>query len=473
MIRFRSIRFRLAVWTAGLLLVALVLFSAFVYLSTSSGLYAALDDSLQLVASQAISTISIRRETIQVGEDFSDFTRGPITAGLAKRGLTIQFFNPDGQPIHSFGPFASIPLGPQELSAIAKGSPLTTTVTDPVNQERVRIYVQPLTANRHGVGAVRVAQSLGELQSTLSNLRLALLIGNPLLILFAGLGGYFLARRALQPIDQIVQSARQISADDLSARLEAPTTQDEVGRLTATLNEMLSRLDESFQREHRFIADASHELRTPVTAIQTILSTTLEKPRSALDYQQALQDLSTVTGRLLRLTQSLLTLAHPDRTPAAARRPVDLSILLENVVDSLRPLADAKGLRLTCSLYPALRLDADEDGLIRLFYNLIDNAIKYSPAGSVAIQAEPSADHCFLVITVADSGIGIPTEHLPHIFDRFYRVDPSRTTTGAGLGLAIAREIVREHQGDIQVSSQAGRGTRFVVRFPILPQVAH
>jgi signal transduction histidine kinase len=464
--RTLSIRLRFAMWTAGLLFLTLTLFSGYVYFSMSAGLYHSLDDSMAFIASQATSDIAIRHGKIQVGEDFSDFTRSLIANGSARRDLTIQLFDPQGHSIESLGPFASLPIAPEPIAVESFGGVFAATIADPVTHEPLREAVLAVPVAAGQAGTVRVIQSLDEIQATLSQLRLLLLVGNPLLILFAGAGGYFLAGRALQPIDRIVQTAHQISAEDLSARLTSPSSQDEVGRLTDTLNEMLARLEESFQRERRFIVDASHELRTPVTAIQTVLSTTLAKERSKGEYEQALRDLSLVSGRLLKLTQGLLSLAHRDPDLGTRARPVDLTRLLEDVTDSLRPVAAAKVIDIICSAQPGLRLLGDEDGLIRLFYNLIENAIKYTPAGDVSIQANHSADQKSISVTIADSGVGISPEDLPHVFERFYRADPSRATAGVGLGLAIAHEVARAHHGGIQVDSRVGVGSVFSVSLP-------
>ncbi len=465
-VRALSIRFRFALWTAGLLFMGLTLFSGFVYFSMSAGLYRSLDDSLTFITTEATSDISIRHGSIQVGEDFSDFTRGLIANGSARRDLTIQLFDPQGKVIDTFGPFSSIPIDPGKKPVGSSGGVYTGTIYEPSTHEPLREAIQAIPIANGVSGTVRVIQSLDDIQATLARLRLLLLIGNPLLILFAGLGGYFLARRALQPIDRIVQTAHLISAEDLSARLSPPAARDEVGRLTDTLNEMLARLEESFQRERRFITDASHELRTPVTAIQTVLSATLAKQRSTAEYEQALRDLSLVSGRLLKLTQGLLTLARRDPDLESRLRPVDLSRLIEDVADSLQPLAASKGIAVSCSAQPGLRLTGDEDDLIRLFYNLIENAIKYTQAGAVSIQASQSQEKKSILVTITDSGVGISPEALPHIFERFYRADPSRTSAGAGLGLAIAREVVRAHQGEIQVDSRVGAGSVFSVRLP-------
>ena len=230
---------------------------------------------------------------------------------------------------------------------------------------------------------------------------------------------------------------------------------------------MLARLDESFQRKRQFTADASHELRTPLAAMQTIVSTVSHRRRSPEEYEQALADLAEEIGRLRTLTEALLHLARRDERSLVAREAVDLTTLLNDVTDSLRPLAEKKGLSIGCTIPYGLTVDGDADDLIRLFANLLDNAIRYTEHGGVTVGATHVPDGAITIrVTVADTGRGIPAEHLPRIFDRFYRVDESRTEQGVGLGLAIALDIARDHGGTIEVSSSVGEGTVFTIHFP-------
>ncbi|GAB4456360.1 MAG: hypothetical protein Kow0070_06290 [Anaerolineales bacterium] len=317
--------------------------------------------------------------------------------------------------------------------------------------------------NQQLVVIVQVAQSLSDVQESLQTLLFTLLVSSPILALLAGGGGYFLAARALAPIDKMTVTARKISAEDLSARLEVANREDEVGRLAQTFNEMLARLEDSFRRERQFTSDASHELRTPLTAMQAILGMMRAKRRTPAEYEQALDDLNEEADRLRSLVENLLRLARGEKQTLHFEA-VNLSLLLQDVAESLRPLAEARRLTLRCDLPADLRVWGDSDELIRLFVNLLDNAIKYTERGEVTLRATQSEQG--VEVTVADTGPGIAPEHLPHIFDRFYRVDSSRSQHGAGLGLAIAKEIVRAHEGEIEVSSKIGEGTIFTVRLP-------
>jgi signal transduction histidine kinase len=285
------------------------------------------------------------------------------------------------------------------------------------------------------------------------------------LLFFAALGGYFLSARALEPINHITQTALRIADGyDLSARLNLPDTGDEVSRLAATFDAMLARLNDSFHRERQFTADASHELRTPLAAMQAILGVVREGERPAGEYRQALDDLAEETSRLRSLTEDLLHLARGENHSTITQEHVLLSDLLNDVADSLRPLAESKGLALHCQIQEGLTITGDTDALVRLFVNLLDNAIQYTNRGSITLTAHLETSG--MDVEVTDTGIGISSEHLPHIFDRFYRVDPARSSRGARLGLAIASQIALAHGGRLAVHSVPDIGSTFTIHFP-------
>ena len=456
--RLRTLRARFALWTAGLFLVVLSAFGVYVYGSMARGLSAAIDDSLTLVASQVIAGLDIENDRLVFSESF---VNEPENADLREHGFTVRVLTPEGQALHAFGPYHALLVSRESIPS----TPFFTTLPDSSGNTTLRVYTVPVAGSNQGVAIVQVAQSLAGVQDILQRLLTTLLVSVPLLVAIAGFSGYALAVRALAPIDRITRTARRISAEDLSARLDLPPIDDEVGRLAATFDTMLARLDDSFRRERQFTADVSHELRTLLTAMQAILSLIREKRRTPEEYEQALTDLAEETHRLRTLTENLLRLARGETHNLVADETIDLSTLLRDVTDSLRPLAEAKALTFEYDIPDALSLIGDSDDLIRLFVNLLDNAIKYTERGGVTVSANQNR-HTNLMVAIADTGIGIPVEYLPHIFDRFYRVDQSRTSRGAGLGLAIASEIARAHGGGIEVSSTLEKGTRFTVFLP-------
>ena len=239
-------------------------------------------------------------------------------------------------------------------------------------------------------------------------------------------------------------------------------TDDEVGRLASTFDEMLGRLEDSFKRERQFTTDASHELRTPLAAMEAILSVIRSEPRERAEYEQALDDLAEETARLRALAEDLLRLARGAQSAPPERRPVDVSALLGDVVDALRPLAEAKALSLECRVDPGLTVMGDSDSLIRVFLNLVDNATKFTEQGGVVVSAHTRRDA--VVVDVMDTGIGIPADRLADIFERFCRADSSRSAPGTGLGLALALQIVQNHGGTLTAHSTEGQGSTFTVR---------
>jgi heavy metal sensor kinase len=433
-------------------LLILTVFGVYIYASMSRGLSAAVDDSLTLNASQIAAGLNIENGQLILSDNL---TEDPENTNLNEREFTIRILTPQGEPLQELGSYRNLPISKNQSF---------TTYTDIASDTQVRIFNQPVYDNNQFVVIVQVAQSLDDMQDTLERLLAILLISVPMLVIIAGISGYFLAARALIPIDQISSTARRISAEDLSARLNIPITDDEVGRLTQTLNDMLARLDDSFQRERQFTNDASHELRTPLTAMQAILGMIREKRRTPEEYEQALDDLNEESDRLRTLVENLLRLARGEKQNNNLFEEVNLSILLKDVSDSLRPLAEAKKLSLNCQTSENLIVLGDSDELIRLFVNLLDNAIKYTEHGGINISASENEKN--ILVKVEDTGIGIPAEHIQHIFNRFYRVEESRTLRGAGLGLAIAKEIINAHGGKIEIQSKIGKGSVFTVSLP-------
>jgi heavy metal sensor kinase len=263
--------------------------------------------------------------------------------------------------------------------------------------------------------------------------------------------------------------ARRISAEDLSGRLDLDLPDDEVGRLARTFDEMIARLDDAFQRQRQFTADASHELRTPLTVIKGQVEVALSQPRESEGYREVLRSVNEEVDRLNRMVGSLLTLARADAGRVSiASEQVDLGVLVTGAVEQVRPLAEQKGLSIGVEAGLEITLAADEGLLLQLVLNLLDNAIKYTPAGgSVSAGWRIEVDQAQL--WVRDTGPGIAAEHVGRIFDRFYRIDSARGSAGggAGLGLSICRWIAEAHGGSIAAESSLGAGSTITVRLPV------
>ena len=457
----KTIRIRFALWATVLILAILAAFGGFVYFNLSLNLHNAVDESLFLSASQTAAMLNVNNGQLIPPEVITPDETG--AQAFTERGLTLVVRAKDGTILQAAGPMQSIPvvINPANTQADLRTIPATG------NEDPTRVYILPVLDNGTIVGWVQAMQSLGNVQDSLTSLLTALLLGGGLLSLLAGFAGYFLAARALAPIDGITNAARRISTNDMSARLNLPDTGDEVSRLANTFDDMLARLENGFQRERQFAADASHELRTPLAAMQAILSVVREGKRPVNEYRQALDDLAEETDRMRALVEDLLKLARGENGLNLKLEQVDLSILISDVADSLLPLASAKQVDLAYNLEPGLVISGDTDQLIRLFVNLIDNAIKYTDKGAITLTAEQTEQS--IDVSVIDTGVGILPEHLTHVFERFYRVEASRSSSGAGLGLAIALQIARAHGGDILIASTPGEGSTFCVQFPKIP----
>ncbi len=283
-------------------------------------------------------------------------------------------------------------------------------------------------------------------------------------------GGYWLARKALEPIDRMAATAAEITSNRLDRRLETPGTDDELDGLARTFNAMIERLQRSFEEVRRFTADAAHELRTPLAAMRTEAEVALRSPRSPERDQRMLENLLEEMERLTRLVSQLLFLCREDAGIGTGEdQTIRLEDLVSEVGEHMGVAAQEKGVGLSVDLPGSFPVQGDADRLRQLFFNLLDNAIKYTPpGGTVAVQGESS--HGQIRIAVDDSGIGIPADHLPHVFERFYRVDPARSPEieGSGLGLAICRSIAEAHGGRLGIDSGSGSGTRVTLVLPAL-----
>lgn len=315
------------------------------------------------------------------------------------------------------------------------------------------------------VQAVTPMKPLYDEMHTLQMLMIVLL---PLGVAFALIGGYFLAARALAPVEQIVQVAAGITISDLDRRIEVTNPHDELGHLATTLNSLIARLERAVDEIQRFTADASHELRTPLAVLRSEAESALRKRRTPEEYEQTLSIVVEEATRLGCLADQLLSLSRHDAGVTECRQEsVRVDALLLDVVEQLRPVAEARGVELEASAIESYEMVGDDIRLSQAFFNVLDNAIKYTAKNGL-VDIRCRVRNWSAVIDIHDTGIGIPSEHLGRVFDRFYRVDSSRHSQsgGAGLGLAIARTAILAHQGEISIQSEPGVGTTVTIRLP-------
>lgn len=321
---------------------------------------------------------------------------------------------------------------------------------------------------------LQVMRSLRPIYADLHTLQWAMIGLLPVVVALALTTGYFLAGHALRPVQQVVDAANSISISCLDRRIEVANSHDEIGKLAAALNSLIARLEKAVTEIRRFTADASHEIRTPIASLRLEAETALLSPRSSREYTHTLAIVVEETTRLGRLADQLLSLSRHDAgITQRANEPVQIDALVRDVVDHLRPFADSSGVELECACDLPCEVLGDDIRLSQVFFNILENAIKYSASGGrVLIRMRCEAER--VVIDVEDTGMGISARDLPHVFDRFFRVDPSRHIEGggAGLGLSIAKAAVESHQGTITISSQLGTGTTLTVSLPISGDIA-
>lgn len=465
----RSIRLKLTFWYTGLLTLTCLLLGGLSYGLLSYSLNRDIDYALRGITDVLKTTVERRTDTIlpaEIDDIFRQFF------GFSPLERHIDFFNPSGQRQRGQSRDKSlleVPLSESALEAAARGQQVFETI-EGENSPALRVLTTPVMDNGRVVNVVRVGMSLENMRETKKRFLLITAGLLPITLLLSGGGGWLLAGRALRPIDSMTRTANRISAEHLSQRLSVSGSDDELDRLAGTINDMLDRIDGSVQEMRRFSADASHELQTPLTILKGEIEVALLKQRSPSEYEQVLNSCLEEIDRINKLVEGLLLLARAD--VGALRldlQPVDMAQLSRQLCDQLQPLARQHGIDLHHEVLDSVVVDGDELQLQRMLMNLIDNGIKYTPAGGqVNVSVEKVDGEA--VIRVQDSGPGFGAEEADKIFDRFHRAPQARQqhSKGSGLGLSITRSIALAHQGEIKVESVLGSGSTFSVFIPCL-----
>jgi len=460
----RSLHVRLAIWHAGWLGIVFLASGALVYFGLRQylGNHAAMQELQRAERAAAV----VQRVGVADPRRLAD----EITTRFAPEatGRFLRLSAPGGAVIYRSGPPHDLGFDPGRMPPpSAQRGPRRFRIEN--GDEWVWAGI-PVAVGGESYW-VEVGESMEPGYAGLRGLLVSLAAGFGAVAVVAVLGGILLVRRALAPVEAIALSAEQITSRNLSERLPVPPTGDEFEHLSRTLNGMIARLDEAFLHNRRFLADASHELRTPLTVLRGELENLAQEPRLAPEFRERLGSTLEEVERLAEIVRGLFDLARLDAGEAlVVRSSFDLSRLVASTADQMLLLAEDKGVSVSWGPRGAVWVDGDRSRLKQVVVNLLDNAIKYTPrGGSVAILSGVRGDRAFL--EVVDTGIGIPAAALPHVFDRFFRVDTARGRDlgGAGLGLAIVKSICTAHGGSVEVRSDGKTGSCFRVELPSCP----
>jgi heavy metal sensor kinase len=461
-----SLRFRLTAGYAGLLTAAVVGLTALFFLHLKDYLENTLEETQLRRAHQIAETLVAKADRTgdayvaqQVASLYAP-EKGDRFIRLTERDGRV--FYVSGPPNdQAFDPAAVPPAPPSVETEFSRRQPQPGNAGLLIGTVRI-----PAGSGSY---LVEVGTSAAPVEALFRHLLFLLCLGFPVVIVLAAGGGYFLVGRALRPVEQITNKAEQITQHNLSERLPVARSGDELERLSTALNHMITRLDDAFQNSKRFVADASHELRTPLTVLRGELEVLAQEPALSADQRERLGSLLEEVERLTKIVERLFALSRLDAGEAQVEWvKFDLASLAASTAGQMALLAEDRRLTLECETDALVAVEGDRARLKQVVVNLLDNAIKYTPeGGTVRLRVCARADEA--VLEVADSGIGIPPEAVGHVFDRFFRVDPSRSLgpDGAGLGLAIVKSICQAHGAKVEVESTPGQGSTFRLRLPL------
>jgi two-component system OmpR family sensor kinase len=470
---FKSIRSQLTIWYAVVVGLIFLASDIILYQGFKMSLTDTMDQTLYTAAEDVEQSIfKVPMEKWQAA--IKQLERGFLVNRLFIQVLEISTEKADSFRIAARSGVLSGNISQQkmwdELSHQLPSKPVYINITEESpGIHPLRIILYPVRQEGNKAYLIQVGTSLKKMSSTLKDFLIILIFSGPILLLVSVLGGYFILTRVLQPMKSVVQTAKKITAEDLSLRIEANNQKNEIGQLIITFNEMISRLERSVSQIKQFSSDASHDLKTPLTVIRGEIDITLRKNRPKAEYIKTLTSVREEAKKLERVIDNLLFLSRIDsRDYQRSYEKVQLDEILLDVFEKITPLANEKEVAYVLEIIERVSMQGDPILLSRLLMNLMDNAIKYTPpGGQIKISLKNTREKTRF--TIQDTGIGIPESALSYIFNRFYRVDQSRSqrNEGAGLGLSIVKKIADIHQAEIDIHSQLNEGTTVLVSFPL------
>jgi heavy metal sensor kinase len=474
-----SAKTRLSTWFAGILFLFIVIFSLALYISLGKSLIKKIDSAIEIVARKKQIDIMEEVERYGIGpldyeeiEDIEELKEEKINFPLIYAQLLQLSEDGTGQNMEIIAKSRNLnretlPL-PHYESKENKSISFENFSNKRLSPSSLRLVTLPFKIAPYKYYIIQFATTRQEVEKTLNTLLMIILAIDPILLLLSFAGGYFMVNKTLRPVKTVVSSAKKITAEDLSHRIPAVDSRDEIGELVDTFNDMIARLDRSFHRMKQFSNDVSHEFKTPLAIMKSEIHVILRKKRKTPEYIKTLTSILEEVNSLQKIIDHLLLLSETDeKSSDIPFSSVSVDKIVLEVFEDIQGIAVKKNLRFVLKKIQEVELQGVETLLRMAFYNLFENAVKYTgDGGEVEILLENKPG--FAQFSIKDSGIGIPADELPFIFDRFYRVDKSRSKRmgSAGLGLSIVDRIIRLHNGKIKAASTPGKGSTFVIVFP-------
>lgn len=459
------IKWRLTVWYGGVLSLILIIFASGIFIYFKNSLQDSIDAKIRSIG-EVLSSSMTEAHGASVFGNFERYLENVL--GRKPKGKFIQIMDTSGRIGAKMSDIEgeALPTSFNALERAMRGEIVYETIER--TKPRLRMVTIPIMDNKKVTSVVQVGTSLEDFDETIRKLLLIMIISIPTSIIVTIVVGYFMAKKALRPVDQIRRAAVKISSSNLDEKIDIRGRRDELGRLAETFNAMIGRLKDAFQRINQFSIDVSHELKTPLTILKGETEVALRKEREKDDYQKLLLSNLEEIDRMSCIIDDLLLLSKADTKEIKLNiEEVALRDLIMDVCMNMKVVADKKSVELQMSELEDVRLKGDELKLRRMLLNIVENGIKYSHVGG-KVSVSSYVNDGYAWIDVKDDGIGISEEDIKYVFDRFYRADRSRKReSGSGLGLSISRWIAGAHKGSIEVKSQPAQGSVFTIKLPI------